>query len=95
MTMFSAGGKPDKEECGWSASTVASLRDDRLVPLTIVWVGIAIASANRAEGKSASAEPRNANTGALSVEASACPDVEIAEQAAITANSQASATDFA
>jgi len=50
MTMFSTGGKPDKEEYGWSASTVASLRDDRLLPLTIVWVGIAIASANRAEG---------------------------------------------
>ena len=74
-----------------SAASVVPLGDDRLPALAVVRVGLAVASADRAEGELAGAEPRDADAGALRLIASARAALKITEQAADAANPQTSA----
>ena len=74
-----------------SAASVVPLGDDRLPALAVVRVGLAVASAGRAEGKVAGAEPRDADAGALRLVASARAALKITEQAADAADPQTSA----
>ena len=74
-----------------SAASVVPLGDDRLPALAVVRVGLAVASAGRAEGKVAGAEPRDADAGALRLIASARAALKITEQAADAADPQTSA----
>ena len=73
-----------------SAASVVPLGDDRL-PTGSRSVGLAVASASRAEGKVAGAEPRDADAGALRLIASTRAELKITEQAADAADPQTSA----
>ena len=74
-----------------SAASVVPLGDDRLPALAVVRVGLAVASAGRADGDLAGAEPRDADAGALRLIASARAALKITEQAADAADPQTSA----
>jgi hypothetical protein len=76
-------------------SAIVQLCNNRLPPLAVVRVSLAIATACRAERDHARAEPRDASAAALGEEVAASADAKIAEQATIAPNSQAAAARLA
>src|SRR5262245_2873281 len=94
--MFRRDGRAVILACaGRSAASVMPLGDDRPLALAVVRVGLAVASAHRMERHPLRAEPRDANARALGQIVSARAGVEIAEQAARAADTQASAAGLA